>query len=378
MLEVLDGHLFLEGPRADAERARQRAAFLDAPASLPGRALHRRQARRPRGGGAGHFEAPDGRPIQRRGTSACRGSCAHIDFTRGGPAYAWAYRALSGPRRGLLHRPRNGHAGLDGHSFAASSQGVRNSLRPLLEVDREVLDAVTRARRTISSRPSSRTRASTPSVSGGVAPVSVASHAGGRATHRASRRELRPRVPASRQEPRRRAGHRDGAGGPQGAMATVTRRTASWRARISPTSARASETVAGGRDAARARRVGGPCALLQWSGRCRWVLRGGAQAAGPEPDLRPVAISPLPRLARRNGSAPSLRAVARSRRCGHVRERELRAGGDAPVTLPAPGAADPGLVGVFGSTAGAWRHDGVEVTHPGVLRNLYANLRAEG
>jgi uncharacterized protein len=26
---------------------------------------------------------------------------------------------------------------------------------------------------------------------------------------------------------------------------------------------------------------------------------------------------------------------------------------------------------------GAWRHEGQEVTHPGVLRNLYANLRAD-
>ena len=26
---------------------------------------------------------------------------------------------------------------------------------------------------------------------------------------------------------------------------------------------------------------------------------------------------------------------------------------------------------------GAWRHEGLEVTHPGVLRNLYANLRVE-
>jgi hypothetical protein len=43
------------------------------------------------------------------------------------------------------------------------------------------------------------------------------------------------------------------------------------------------------------------------------------------------------------------------------------------VTLPAPGT------GVFRiDREGAWRHDGVEVTHPGVLRNLYANLRADG
>lgn len=50
------------------------------------------------------------------------------------------------------------------------------------------------------------------------------------------------------------------------------------------------------------------------------------------------------------------------------------------MTLPAPGAGrDPGLAGVFRiDREGAWRHDGVEVTHPGVLRNLYANLRAEG
>ena len=27
---------------------------------------------------------------------------------------------------------------------------------------------------------------------------------------------------------------------------------------------------------------------------------------------------------------------------------------------------------------GVWRHEGLEVTHPGVVRNLYANLRAEG
>jgi hypothetical protein len=52
------------------------------------------------------------------------------------------------------------------------------------------------------------------------------------------------------------------------------------------------------------------------------------------------------------------------------------------VTLPAPGAGtgrEPGLAGAFRiDREGAWRHDGVEVTHPGVLRNLYANLRADG
>ena len=52
------------------------------------------------------------------------------------------------------------------------------------------------------------------------------------------------------------------------------------------------------------------------------------------------------------------------------------------MTLPAPGAGaagDPGLAGAFRiDREGTWRHEGVEVTHPAVLRNLYANLRAEG
>jgi hypothetical protein len=50
------------------------------------------------------------------------------------------------------------------------------------------------------------------------------------------------------------------------------------------------------------------------------------------------------------------------------------------VVTPGPGAAgDPGLSGAFRiDREGVWRHEGVEVTHPGVLRNLYANLRADG
>jgi hypothetical protein len=40
---------------------------------------------------------------------------------------------------------------------------------------------------------------------------------------------------------------------------------------------------------------------------------------------------------------------------------------------------DASLSGVFRiDNEGVWRHEGVEVTHPGVLRNLYANLRMEG
>jgi hypothetical protein len=52
------------------------------------------------------------------------------------------------------------------------------------------------------------------------------------------------------------------------------------------------------------------------------------------------------------------------------------------VSLAEPGvgaAATSGVPGAFRiDRDGTWRHEGVEVTHPGVLQNLYANLRADG
>jgi hypothetical protein len=50
------------------------------------------------------------------------------------------------------------------------------------------------------------------------------------------------------------------------------------------------------------------------------------------------------------------------------------------MTAAEPGAGvDAGLSGAFRiDREGAWHHEDVEVTHPGVLRNLYANLRVEG
>ena len=42
---------------------------------------------------------------------------------------------------------------------------------------------------------------------------------------------------------------------------------------------------------------------------------------------------------------------------------------------PDPSTPPPGTFRI--DREGAWRHEGLEVTHPGVLRNLYANLRVE-
>ena len=148
MVEVLDQHLFLEGPRAEAERARQRAAFLDAPtrpAFLAGRSYDDEPGALA-AALAGHFEAPDGPgPIGSPRDVRVHGLVApHIDFNRGGPGYAWAYRALAEARDAdCFIVLGTAHAGLDGHSFAATAKAFETPFGPL-EVDREVLDAVAR------------------------------------------------------------------------------------------------------------------------------------------------------------------------------------------------------------------------------------------
>lgn len=50
-----------------------------------------------------------------------------------------------------------------------------------------------------------------------------------------------------------------------------------------------------------------------------------------------------------------------------------------PTESDAAAVPDSSLSGLFRiDRDGLWHHEGVEVTHPGVLRNLYANLRADG
>jgi MEMO1 family protein len=146
MVEVLDQHLFLVSPRLDLERARQRAAFLGSPTrpaflagrSYPGESGELGEAL------AAYFDAPGGPgPIGAARRVRSRGLVApHIDFNRGGPAYAWAYRALAEAQDAdCFIVLGTAHAGLDGHAFAATAKGFETPFG-VLEVDRDVLDAV--------------------------------------------------------------------------------------------------------------------------------------------------------------------------------------------------------------------------------------------
>jgi AmmeMemoRadiSam system protein B len=100
LIEALDGHGFLESPSFAARRAAIETEFLAArsrPATHAGGAY----ADDPvalRAAMDGFFTSPDGPgPIAaRNGGAPVRGLVApHIDFHRGGPAYAWAYRDLA-------------------------------------------------------------------------------------------------------------------------------------------------------------------------------------------------------------------------------------------------------------------------------------------
>jgi MEMO1 family protein len=99
LVAALDEHGFLESPAFAARRASIDDAFLSAPmrpashagGAYPGDPVALRAAM------DRFFTSPDGPgPIAASDGPAVRGLVApHIDFHRGGPAYAWAYRELA-------------------------------------------------------------------------------------------------------------------------------------------------------------------------------------------------------------------------------------------------------------------------------------------
>ncbi|MCI0370470.1 MAG: AmmeMemoRadiSam system protein B [candidate division NC10 bacterium] len=98
LLALLDDHLLLENARFTAAREAAERGFAAAPlrpAFHAGRAYDADPALL-RATLDGFFTAPEGpgQPGPPRGTGLQAVLAPHIDFTRGGPTYAWAYRAV--------------------------------------------------------------------------------------------------------------------------------------------------------------------------------------------------------------------------------------------------------------------------------------------
>jgi AmmeMemoRadiSam system protein B len=144
LVAVLDEHGFLDSPAFAARRAAVDREFLEAPrrpATHAGGA-YAGDADALRAALAGYFASGPG-PV---GTGAAgppvRGLVApHIDFHRGGPAYAWAYRDLA--ERGdadVFVIFGTCHAGME-HPFALTRKDYDTPLGPA-RVDRDFVEAL--------------------------------------------------------------------------------------------------------------------------------------------------------------------------------------------------------------------------------------------
>jgi AmmeMemoRadiSam system protein B len=151
LVETLDRHLFLEGERLRAERERLAATFRAnplRPAVHAGRA-YAGEAESLAAQLAGFFAHPDGPgPVGERRAATLRGLVApHIDFHRGGPAYAWAYGvAAEACDADCFVVFGTAHAGLDGHPFALTTKPYDTPFGPM-PVDGEVVEALARRSR---------------------------------------------------------------------------------------------------------------------------------------------------------------------------------------------------------------------------------------
>jgi MEMO1 family protein len=152
LIGTLDEHGFLDSPAFAKRRASLDRAFLEAPtrpASHAGGA-YAAEPEALRAAMDAFFTSPDGPgaiAAGRNGAPAVRGLVApHIDFHRGGPAYAWAYRDLA--ERGdadLFVILGTCHAGMR-DPFALTRKDYDTPLGPA-PVDRDFVEALARRAR---------------------------------------------------------------------------------------------------------------------------------------------------------------------------------------------------------------------------------------
>lgn len=147
LAEALDQHGFLEGPRFEARRTEVDAVFLSAaarPASHAGGA-YPADAAALRAMFDGFFAPPTGPgPINGAAATSARvrGLIApHIDFHRGGPAYAWGYRDVAERcDADVFVIFGTCHAGM-AHPFALTRKAYETPLGPA-PVDVEFVEAL--------------------------------------------------------------------------------------------------------------------------------------------------------------------------------------------------------------------------------------------
>ncbi|HEV8673946.1 MAG TPA: AmmeMemoRadiSam system protein B [Methylomirabilota bacterium] len=148
LVDALDRHLFLDGERLAAERARVAEEFRASPLRAAAHAGKAYAGDAPSLAADldGFFVHADGPgPPAPRNVPVLRGLIApHIDFHRGGPTYAWAYRRVAEAAAAECFIVfGTAHAGLDGHPFAATAKPYDTPFGPI-GVDEEVLAALVR------------------------------------------------------------------------------------------------------------------------------------------------------------------------------------------------------------------------------------------
>ncbi len=150
LVETLDAHGFLDSPRFAERRAAIEGAFRASPTRAAAHAggAYAGEPDALRAEMSAFFDEPDGPgPIRwgnPDGATPVRGLIApHIDFHRGGPAYAWGYRELAERADAdCFVILGTCHAGM-GEPFALTLKAYDTPLGPA-EVDRDLADALAR------------------------------------------------------------------------------------------------------------------------------------------------------------------------------------------------------------------------------------------